>query len=86
NMKQEIINDMATQIDDIHAKKKREDVDVILTEFYHSCRRKKDDCTCRGLSNITEGKEDALEFKMIEMEDGKVFCVAQWNPWMPRQG
>ncbi|KAH9313290.1 hypothetical protein KI387_028325 [Taxus chinensis] len=84
NMKHEIVNEMATQLDTLHANKKRENEEENLTEFYHACRRKKADCKCRGL--VIEEREASPEFKMKETEDGQVFYVAQRKPWMPRQG
>ncbi|KAH9296386.1 hypothetical protein KI387_039974, partial [Taxus chinensis] len=73
NMKQEIVNDMANQLDALHAKKKKEDAEATLIEYYHSCRRKKSDCRCRELANISQEREASPDFKMLETEDGKVF-------------
>ena len=41
NFKQDIINDVATQLDTIQAQRKKEDADIMLAEYYPHCRENK---------------------------------------------
>lgn len=85
NFKQDIIKNMATQLDTLQAKKKHEDVEAMLVEYYPHCRQKKKDCRCKMVANI-ESKQIPPEFNPIDGDDEQIFYIAQRRSWAPRQG
>lgn len=46
NMKEDIISHLVTQLNTLHVKKKQE-VDVSLTEYCPHCRQEKVNCKCK---------------------------------------
>lgn len=45
NIKHDIINDVATQLDTMQAQRKKDEVDAMLTKFFSYCRERKKNCT-----------------------------------------
>ena len=85
NFKQDIINNMATQLDTMQARKKHAEAKVFLAEFCPYCRQKKRDCRCKMVANL-EARQLPINFKPVEGDDDQVFFVAQRRPWAQRQG
>lgn len=72
---------MPTQMDTISAKKKHEEADAFLAEFYPHCRQRKKDCRCKMVANV-----EVPNFKLIQGEDEQVLYVSQRRPNFQRQG
>lgn len=85
DFKQDIINNMTTQLDNMQAQKKHDEAETILAELYPHCRQKKHDCKCKMVDNL-EAKQLPIEFKIVESDDDQVFFIGQRRPWTQRQG
>ena len=75
NFKQDIINDVTTQLDTMQAQRKKEDDDIMLAEYCPHCREKKRNYQCKSVSSL-EPQHVPTEFKAID-ENGEILYVAQ---------
>ena len=85
DFKQDIINDVATQLDIMQARRKKDEVDAMLTDFFSRCRERKKNYTCKTIA-IVNAQPMPIEFKEIDEDTGEVIYVAQRRPWAQRQG
>ena len=79
NFKQEIINDVATHLGTIQARRKKDKVDSMLAEYCPHCREKKRNCRCNYVASL-ESQPIPTKFKAI-YKNGEVFYIAQQWPW-----
>lgn len=84
NMKEDIINHLATQLDTLHIKK-HEKAEAMLTKYFPSYRKIKSNCKCKRMARIQQEKFEKLAFQPIEGDDGKIYIAQRW-PWQQRQG
>ena len=52
DFKQDIINDVATQLDTMQKWRKKEDADIMLVEYCPHCREKKHNCRCKSVASL----------------------------------
>lgn len=84
DFKDDIINNMATQLDTLQAKKKHEESEAMLVELCPHYRQEKKDCRCKLVANTDN--HHVLEFNPVHGDDEQLFNVAQRRPWDLRQG
>ena len=75
DFKQDLINDVATQLDTMQAHRKKEDDDIMLAKYCPHYREKKHYCQCKPIASL-ESQYMPTEVKAID-EDGKVLYVSQ---------
>ena len=75
NFKQDIINDVATQLDTMQAQRKKDEVDAMLTKFFSCCRERKKNYTCKTIA-VANTQPMPTKVKAID-EDIEVIYVAQ---------
>ena len=84
NFKQDIINDVATQLDTMQARRKKDEADAMLTGYYPHCRERKKHCGCKFVASV-ETQPMPSKFKAID-ENGEVINVTKRRPWAQRKG
>ena len=52
DFKQDIINDVTTQLDTMQAQRKKDKVDAMLTKFFSHCRERKKNYTCKTIAIV----------------------------------
>lgn len=74
NFKQNIINNVATQLDTMQDKRKHEEVEAMLAEFFPHYREKGRNHKCKTMANL-EAHTIPIEFKAID-ENNDVLYVS----------
>ena len=62
DFKQDIINDVATQLDTMQAQRKKGEVDAMLTKFFIHYKERKKNCTCKTIA-VVNTQPISIDFK-----------------------
>lgn len=76
HFKKEIINDVATHLDTMIAKKKHAEAESQLAEYCPHCRKQKKDCGCKLVANL-ENQHLPTDYMKIDGDNDQVFFIAQ---------
>ena len=76
NFKQYIINDVATQLDNMQDRRKKDEVDAMLAGLYSHCKERKKNCTCKTIAAM-HTHPMPTEFKAVEEDIGEVIYISQ---------
>lgn len=83
NFKQDVTNNLATQLSTFQAKDKHKEVEATLVEYCPHYKQNKD-CRCKMVTNIDNKIPPKL--KPIQIKEDQGHLDAQRKPWVSKQG
>ena len=83
DFKQDIINDITTQLDSMQERRKNEELDAMLFEFCSHCGERKMNCYCKMVASI-DINSISIKYHAIEEDNGEIFYVTQRRTWAQR--